>query len=120
MNMVSYVKERFYNPGVRKHSKNISWMFFARIGSMVISFLATAYTARNLGPTNYGELSYAISFTALFGFIASLGIDQILQRDLIKYPEKRNVYLGSAVTIRVISSLLAISVCVTSAIFLSP
>jgi drug/metabolite transporter (DMT)-like permease len=90
MNMVSYVKERFYNPGVRKHSKNISWMFFARIGSMVISFLATAYTARNLGPTNYGELSYAISFTALFGFI---GIGRNNYRyNVFVGKSRRNIY----------------------------
>ena len=119
MKIISYVKEKIVHPGVQKHSKNMGWMFFARIGSMVITFLATAYIARNLGPTNYGQLSYAISFVALFGFLASLGIDAILQRDLIKYPEKRNEYLGSAIGIRVISSLLTIVICTTTAISLS-
>ncbi|MCF7843482.1 flippase [Candidatus Gracilibacteria bacterium] len=103
-----YIQEKIAHPGVQKHSKNMGWMFFAKIGSMVITFLATAYIARNLGPTNYGQLSYAISFVSLFSFIASLGIDQILYRDLIKEPEKRNELLGSAIGLRAIASIMAV------------
>lgn len=53
---------------VQKHAKNISWMFSIKIISMVISFFSTAYIARHLGPANYGELSYAISFVRIFLF----------------------------------------------------
>lgn len=112
---LKYAKEKSLHPGVRKHSENIGWMFFAKLASMVIAFLATAYIARNLGPTNYGQLSYAISFVSLFGFLASLGIDQILYRELIKYPEKRNVYMGSALAIRIIASIFTIILCLLSA-----
>lgn len=115
-----YVQEKIKNPGVQKHTKNLSWMFFAKITSMVIAFIATAYIARNLGPRNYGELSYAISFVGIFSFLASLGVEQILYRDTIRYPEKRNVYLGSAIVIRVIASLVTVLLCVISAIILSP
>ncbi len=113
------MREKIRQPGVQKHSKNLGWMFSARIGIMLISFIATAYTARNLGPTNFGELSYAISFVGLFGFLATLGIDQILYRDLIKFPEKRNVYMGSALTIRLAFSVLAVIVCTLSALIWS-
>ncbi|MCC7004683.1 oligosaccharide flippase family protein, partial [Candidatus Nomurabacteria bacterium] len=47
---------------------------------MAISFLATIFIARKLGPMNYGQLSYALSFVSIFGFIASLGIEQVLYR----------------------------------------
>ncbi len=116
----AYVKEKVRHPGVQKHSKNIGWMFFAKIASMVISFATTAYIARNLGPTNYGQLSYALSFTGLFGFLASLGIEQIVYRDLIRYPEKRNEYMGSALVLRMVSSVITIMICVLSAVILSP
>lgn len=110
-----YLKTHINRPGVQKHSKNIGWMFFGRIGGMIISFVATAYMARNLGPTNYGQLSYALSYVGLFSFLASLGIDQILYRDLIKFPEKRDVYMGSALTIRIVASIVAILICILSA-----
>jgi O-antigen/teichoic acid export membrane protein len=107
-------------PGFRKYSKNTSWLFFGKIASMAISFIATAYIARNLGPTSYGELSYAISFVSLFSFIAVLGIDQILYRELIRYPEKRNEYMGSALGLRLFTSTMAVILCIVSAFFISP
>ncbi len=106
--------------GLKKYFYNTSWMFFARIGSMLISLLATLYIARQLGPTNYGELSYAISFVALFSFIATFGIDSVLYRELIKYPEKRNEFMGSAFVIRIIMSVIAIGLTVISALLFSP
>jgi O-antigen/teichoic acid export membrane protein len=114
-----YVREKASYPGVRRHSKNMGWMFFGRIGGMIITFVATAYMARNLGPVNFGQLSYAVSYVGLFSFFASLGIDQILYRDLIRFPEKRNVYMGSAMTIRLVASVIAIIVCITSALIWS-
>ncbi len=116
----TYLKEKARHPGVQKHSKNIGWIFTAKIASMVITFIAMAYIARNLGPMNYGELSYALSFTGLFGFLAALGIDQILYRDLIKYPEKRNEYMGTALTLRIIASIATIIICISSALIFSP
>ncbi|MGB8815771.1 MAG: flippase [Minisyncoccia bacterium] len=115
-----YIKEKIQHPGVQKHGKNMGWMFTTKITSMAISFIATAYIARHLGPMNYGELSYAMSFVGLFGFIAVLGIDQILYRDLIKYPEKRNEYMGTALTVRIIASIIAVMVCTLGAFIFSP
>lgn len=118
-NSLDFIKEKIKHPGLQKHSKNIGWMFFARIGSMVITFIAVAYVARNLGPTNYGQLSYAISFTSLFGFLASLGVEQILYRELIKSPEKRDEYVGTALSLRIIAAFITLFICVLTASFLS-
>ena len=115
-----YIKGKSHHPGVQKHSKNLGWMFVAKVISMGISFLATIFVARHLGPTNYGQLSYAISFVGIFSFIAALGIDSVLYRDLIKYPEKRNEYMGSALVLRTVSSVVTIILCMTFAFTLSP
>jgi O-antigen/teichoic acid export membrane protein len=117
---ISYLKGKVRDPSVQKHTKNLGWMFFAKIASMVIAFLATAYIARSLGPRNYGELSYAISFVGLFSFLSSLGVEQILYRDTIQYPEKRNVYLGSAIGIKIIASIATGLLCFGTALVVSP
>lgn len=106
--------------GVRRYFPNTGWIFLTRITMMVISFVTTMYVARHLGPTNYGELSYSISFVGMFSFIAYLGLDNVLYRELAKYPEKRNVLLGTAHRIRIISALVASFLCITSAFFFSP
>ncbi|MFH1188280.1 MAG: flippase [bacterium] len=113
----SYLKEKWSHSGFQKYFKNTSWMFGARILSMGISFIATIYIARNLGPTNFGQLSYSVSLVGLFGFIASLGIDGILYRDLIKHREKRQTLLGTAFYIKLCAGVLAASASVLFSIF---
>jgi len=82
--------------GFRKYFKNTGWMFFGQIFSLLISFFVGAWMARYLGPENYGILNYALAFVGIFAFIASLGVDGILNRDLINFPEKRDELLGTA------------------------
>ena len=117
--LLEYSKEKISHRGVQKHAQNISWMFSAKIINMLISFLAMGYIARNLGPGNYGELSYAISFVGIFSFFVPLGMDQILLKYLAKYPDKKNEYLGTAITLRITASMVAIIVCVLSAFLIS-
>lgn len=106
--------------GFQKYFQNTGWMFLGKIASMAISFIATSYIARNLGPTNYGELSYAVSFVGLFSFLATLGIDNILYIDLVKYPEKKKEYLGTAIILRLLAAILTIIISFIFAFFLSP
>ncbi|MDB5259222.1 MAG: hypothetical protein JWO73_430 [Candidatus Taylorbacteria bacterium] len=118
--LINLIREKWQHAGFQKHFQNIGWMFFARLGSMAISFVSTAYIARNLGAANYGQLSYATSFVGLFGFLASFGIEQILCRDLVRHPEKRNGYMGSAMTLRLAASSITTIVCIISAFIWSP
>ncbi len=119
----TFVPERWrwvlVHGGFRKYFKNTGWMFGAKVISLAVSFLTTVFVARELGPENYGQLSYAVSFVSLFSFIATMGLDQVLFRDLIKYPEKRNAYLGSAFTIKTISSFLAVALCFATAFYIN-
>jgi len=83
--------------GLKKYFKNTGWIFIAKIISFVISFFTIAIVARYLGPENYGKLSYAQSFVAIFSIFASLGIDLIVYRDLVAEPTKEKEILGTAV-----------------------
>jgi O-antigen/teichoic acid export membrane protein len=103
--------------GFSRYLKNTGWLFFARIANLITSFFILAIVARYLGPSNYGLLSYAISFTGLFAFIATLGLDQILFRDLVKHPDKHYVYMGTAFYLRLMASFVTF-VCTLSAAIL--
>ncbi len=112
-----FVKSKWNHEGFQKYFRNMGWVFTARIASMVISFITTALVARHLGPENLGQLSYAVSFTALFGFIAYLGIDSVLSRDLVKYPHKKKEFLSTAFLLKIFSGLIAFILCLISALF---
>lgn len=93
--------------GFRRYFKNTGWMFAGQMFSLLISFFVGAWLARYLGPENYGVFNYAISFAGLFGFIAPLGVDAILSRDLVVHPEKRDELMGTAFGLKLIGGIIA-------------
>ena len=64
--------------------------------SMVVALFVGVYVARYLGPERFGLLSYAVSFAGLFTALATLGLDGIMVRELVKTPERRDELLGTA------------------------
>ncbi len=82
--------------GVRRYGFNMSWLFLEKIFRMAVGFTVGVYVARKLGPDNFGILNYAISFAAIFSVLVNLGLDQILIRELIKRPRRRNAFMGTA------------------------
>ena len=100
--------------GHKRYFANMSWMFFGQMFSLLISFFIGAWIARYLGPENYGVLSYSIAFVGIFGFIASLGVDGILNRELVKTPEKRDELLGTTFRLKLIGGAIAFSLAILS------
>ena len=85
-------------------------MFAEQILRMVAGLLVGIWVARYLGPKQFGVFSYAIAFAALFSSIAKLGLDGILVRDLVKEPELRDAYLGTAFWLKLMGALLMLGV----------
>ncbi len=72
---------------------------------MFMGLFVGIWVARYLGPEQFGLLSYAQSFVFLFTAIATLGLDSIVVRELVKDNSQRNVLLGTAFTLKLIGSL---------------
>ncbi len=106
--------------GFQKYFKNTSWMFAGRIFSLGVSFFVGIYIARYLGPTNYGLMNYAISFVGLFAFIASLGIESIIKREIVKNPSEKSSILGTGLVIKIIGALMAILTSIVTSYFINP
>jgi O-antigen/teichoic acid export membrane protein len=81
--------------GFQKYFKNTGWMFLGQ-ATMVISLIINIWLARYLGPENFGKMSYVFAFVGIFGFLTNLGINDILIRNLVRNPEKKDVLLGTA------------------------
>ena len=99
----------FQHEGVRRYSVNAGWLLFGQISSAAISFAISVFVARQLGPASYGLLNYVISFIALFGFIASLGIYDIVKREFIGQDKQQtDRLLGTGWTLCFLGAVLAI------------
>ena len=92
--------------GFRRYFKNTGWMFFGQFFS-IISVLVGIWVARYLGPENFGNFSFVLAFVGMFSFISNLGINNILTRDLVSYPEKRDKLMGTAFVLNLVGGCLA-------------
>ncbi len=90
-----------------KEAKNAGWMIGCKIVQMLISFLVGVLTARYLGPSNYGLIGYASAYVAFFASFCTLGINSIIVKDFVNYPEEQGNTIGSAIFLRLISSVLS-------------
>ncbi|MDD5175193.1 MAG: flippase [Sterolibacterium sp.] len=99
---------------------NSGWLFADKAVRMGGGLLLTIWIARYLGPVSFGQLSYAIAFVALFGAIATLGMDGLVVRELVREPENTDEILGSAFGLRLIGSCLAVLVAVLGVCLVRP
>ncbi len=87
--------------------KNASWIIGEQVFQMVVSLILGMISARYLGPDRYGELNYTASFISFFTAIANLGMENVIIKKMIAFPDKEGEYLGSALVYRLISSVLS-------------
>ena len=91
--------------GFLKYLKNTSWLMSEKIIRLVIALTVGVLVTRYLGPNDFGILSYANSFVGLFAAFSSLGLGDILVRELVKANKKSEELLGTAFTLQTLGSL---------------
>jgi O-antigen/teichoic acid export membrane protein len=109
MNLLSNFITLKQHPGIRKYFSNTSWLLGERILRMGVSLFVGIYIVRYLGPEKYGLLSYTMSFVWIFSALLDLGHREIIVRELVLYPEQRNVILGSAILLRLSGAVFLVS-----------
>ena len=82
--------------GFMKYFKNTSWLFGEKILRMIVSLFVGIWVARYLGPEQFGLFSYAKSFVGLFTAIATLGLNGIVVRELVKDESRREGLISTA------------------------
>ena len=90
----------------RRYFANTSWLIGHRVLNMIVALFVGIYVARYLGPKRFGLLNYAISFVGLFTALATLGLDSIVVRELVKFPELKNEFMGTAFWLKVGGAIL--------------
>lgn len=91
-----------------RYFRNTSWLFFEKILRMFVGLFVGIWVARYLGPEDFGLFSYAQSFVGLFAAIATLGLDSIVVRELLKDENKRDKLLGTAFGLKFIGAIIVI------------
>ena len=85
---------------------NTNWLLFERIFRMGLGIFVGVWVARYLGPRQYGILSYASSVVAFLGVFVYLGLSGIVVRDVVKYPEEKELLLGTTFVLKTVGGII--------------
>ena len=96
------------NETLQKILYNTAWLFADRIIRMGVGVIVIIWIARYLGPEQFGIYNYSIAFVALFTAFASLGLDNIIVREIVRHPDKKNEILGTALLLKLTASLITV------------
>lgn len=96
--------------GFKKYLSNTSWLFAEKVFRMLIVLLVTIWMARYLGPEQFGIFNYALSFVALFGVLSTLGLDKLINKDLLNHPSQNDETLGTSFFLRLSGAVFLIAI----------
>lgn len=88
--------------------RNASWIIVCKIVQTILGMIISIFTARYLGPSNFGVISYAASIVSFFVPIMQLGLNNILVQETIQNPEEEGAIYGSALLLNFLCSLACI------------
>jgi len=108
------------HPQFSKILENIGWLFFDKILRMGLGLLIGVWIARYLGPEQFGLLSFAIAFTWLFSAVSTLGLPEIVVRDLVREPDTKLETLGTAAALLLLGGILTYCLILTTIFWIRP
>ncbi len=119
LRLIDRLAPRFGGRGKRILA-NAAYLSAGRVIQLLANLTVGIYVARYLGPAQWGVLAYAISFVGLFGGIATLGLDNIVVRDLAADPSadaNADRILATAFVLRLIASITTFAAVAASIVF---
>lgn len=99
--------------------KNASWIIGCKIAQSILNLIIGLITARYLGPSNYGVITYVASVVAFAMPIMQLGLKNTLVKEFIKSPEQEGVILGTSLMLNIISSVFCMVGCIGFVMFIN-
>ncbi|WP_297518275.1 flippase, partial [Thermococcus sp.] len=103
---------------VQRIAKNMTVLFLARIVSMLFGFFYLMYTARYLGPANYGILAFALALNGIFGVITNFGLDPLTVREVARNKSLARKYLTNGLVLKLLFGALTFLIVLTVVVLL--
>ena len=99
---------------------NIGWLSLDRVIRLGVGLFVGVWVARYLGPEQFGLLNYAMAMVGLFGIFSTLGLDQIVIREIVSRTEESAEVMGTAFLLKLVGGVFAIFIAVLVTTFTRP
>ena len=83
--------------------KNAAWIIGCRILQSLLQLVVGMLSARYLGPSNYGLISYAASVVAFVVPVMQLGMRSTLVQEYVVSPEREGQIMGTSLGLSLLS-----------------
>lgn len=93
------IKNRFF--------RNTSWILFGQIIRLLVSFAIGIVSARYLGPSNNGIITYVNSYIAFFTAIVGLGLNGVIIHEFVNHRNEEGKILGTAIFLRFVLGIIS-------------
>ncbi|MEO8578504.1 MAG: flippase, partial [Gemmatimonadales bacterium] len=88
---------------------------FGETGARLIAFVTTAYLARRLGASAFGQIGFATAVLMHFGPGLLMGTGEVGSREVARNQQNAPVIAATGITLRVIAALVAMTAILTFA-----
>ena len=85
---------------------NALWIIVCKVVQSLLGLVVSVLSARYLGPSNYGLISYAASVVAFVVPIMQLGLRSTLVQECIERPEETGKTIGTALCMNLVSAIV--------------
>lgn len=107
-------------PTVRRVIDNLGWLMVDKILRLLSGLFIGVWVARHLGVESFGVLNYALSFVGIFAALASLGLNGLVVRELVRKPDSAGLILGSSFILLLVSGVIAFFLMSLAALLVRP
>lgn len=90
----------------RRIANNTVYLFAGNVFKKLLTFFMTLVVARYLGAENFGKLSFALGFVALFTIITDFGARILINREIARHKKDVNKYVSNVVILKFTLSFL--------------
>lgn len=108
------------SPLLQKLIRNTSWLLADRVLRLGISFVISIWISRYLGPEQFGFYNYLLAIVGLLMPLATLGLDNIVVRELVSKPDLTPRMLGTALVLKLLGSVAVVVLSVVTIGILMP
>ncbi len=112
--MIKQIQSIWNHEGFRRYFKNTSWLFAEKIFKALTEVFVGVWIVRYLGPEDFGMLSYAQSFAAIFLVLSTLGLDEIVIREIVKDESRADDLIGTAFVLKLVGAIAVFVILATT------
>jgi O-antigen/teichoic acid export membrane protein len=105
-----YMQRQKLNEEFKRYLNNTSYLLFDKLLKLSLGFFVIVLLTRYLGPEQFGILTYAQTIVGVMLAVSSLGISQLIVRDIVTEFSKDAEVIGTSILLVILSSILIVSI----------